>query len=166
MKLNRTNTATELDVSLTTLDYWRRKGCPYTKEGKTVFFELEELQEWLDDRSGGELNYTQERAKLTKLQAEKVSLELDQQRGSLIPMELAIATWQAHIGNARAKLLALPPKVAGQVIAMDSYLEIEQLVTSLIHETLDELASDEFSEEHKSHIASLAKELRESTNKR
>ena len=161
MKLNRTNTAAELDVSLTTLDYWRRKGCPYTKEGKTVFFELEELQEWLDDRSGGELNYTQERAKLTKLQAEKVSLELDQQRGSLIPMELAIVTWQAHIGNARAKLLALPPKVAGQVIAMDSYLEIEQLVTSLIHETLDELASDEFSEEQKSHIASLTKELEE-----
>ena len=161
MKLNRTNTAAELDVSLTTLDYWRRKGCPYTKEGKTVFFELEELQEWLDDRSGGELNYTQERAKLTKLQAEKVSLELDQQRGSLIPMELAIATWQAHIGNARAKLLALPPKVAGQVIAMDNYLEIEQLVTSLIHETLDELASDEFSEEQKLHITSRAKELEE-----
>ena len=161
MKLNRTNTATELDVSLTTLDYWRRKGCPYTKEGKTVFFELEELQEWLDDRSGGELNYTQERAKLTKLQAEKVSLELDQQRGSLIPMELAIATWQGHIGNARAKLLALPPKVAGQVITMDSYREIEQLVTSLIHEALDELESDEFSEEQKSHIASLAKKLEE-----
>ena len=35
------------------------------------------------------------------------------------------------------------------------------LVTSLIHEALDGLASDEFSEEQKSHIASLAKELEE-----
>ena len=57
--------------------------------------------------------------------------------------------------------MALPPKVAGQVITMGSYREIEQLVTSLIHEALDELASDEFSEEQKSHIASLAKELEE-----
>jgi hypothetical protein len=57
--------------------------------------------------------------------------------------------------------LALPPKVAGQIITMDSYREIEQLVTSLIHEALDELESDEFSEEQKSHIASLAKKLEE-----
>ena len=57
--------------------------------------------------------------------------------------------------------MALPPKVAGQIITMDSYREIEQLVTSLIYEALDELESDEFSEEQKSHIASLAKELEE-----
>jgi phage terminase Nu1 subunit (DNA packaging protein) len=161
MQLNRSNTAQKLNISLTTLDDWRRKGCPYSKRGKQVFFNLDELKTWLDERACGELNYTQERAKLTKLQAEKVSLELDQQRGSLIPMELAIATWQGHIGNARAKLLALPPKVAGQVITMDSYREIEQLVTSLIHEALDELESDEFSEEQKTHIAPLAKELEE-----
>ena len=42
---------------------------------------------------------------------------------------------------------------------MDSYREIEQLVTSLIHEALDELESDEFSEEQKSRITSLANEL-------
>ena len=57
--------------------------------------------------------------------------------------------------------MALPPKVAGQIITMDSYREIEQLVTSLIYEALDELESDEFSEEQKSHIASLAKKLEE-----
>ncbi|MGY8863537.1 MAG: helix-turn-helix domain-containing protein, partial [Pseudomonadales bacterium] len=102
MELNRSDTAQKLNVSLTTLDDWRRKGCPHTKTGKQVFFNLDDLNEWLNTRSGGELDYTQERAKLTRLQAEKVTLELEQQRGNLLPMELVIAAWQGHIANARA----------------------------------------------------------------
>ena len=40
MSLNRSETAQKLNVSLTTLDNWRRKGCPHTKTGKQVFFEI------------------------------------------------------------------------------------------------------------------------------
>ena len=156
MKLNRTNTAAELDVSLTTLDYWRRKGCPYTKEGKTVFFELEELQEWLDDRSGGELNYTQERAKLTKLQAEKVTLELEQQRGKLLPLEVVIITWQGHAAIARTKLLALPPKAASEVLGKESYIEVEHAIRDIIYEALDELAGDGLPKEYQHRLEKMA----------
>ena len=48
---------------------------------------MDELKIWLDNRSTGDLDYTQERAKLTRLQAEKVTLELEQQRGNLLPLE-------------------------------------------------------------------------------
>ena len=84
MSLNRSETAQKLNVSLTTLDNWRRKGCPHTKTGKQVFFNIGTLKTWLDNHSGGELDYTQERAKLTRLQAEKVTLDLEQQRGKLL----------------------------------------------------------------------------------
>ena len=60
MSLNRSETAQKLNVSLTTLDNWRRKGCPHTKTGKQVFFEIAALKRWLDNRSSGELDYTQE----------------------------------------------------------------------------------------------------------
>ena len=159
MELNRSDTAQKLNVALTTLDYWRRKGCPHTKKGKQVFFNIDTLNTWLDDRSGGELDYTQERAKLTRLQAEKVTLELEQQRGNLLPMELVIAAWQGHIANARAKMLALPPKAAAQAVGMESYLEVEQAITELIHEALDELSTDGLPKEHYKRVKSIADKL-------
>ena len=159
MELNRSDTAQKLNVALTTLDYWRRKGCPHTKKGKQVVFNIDTLNTWLDTRSGGELDYTQERAKLTRLQAEKVTLELEQQRGNLLPMELVIAAWQGHIANARAKMLALPPKAAAQAVGMESYLEVEQAITELIHEALDELSTDGLPKEHYKRVKSIADKL-------
>jgi phage terminase Nu1 subunit (DNA packaging protein) len=142
MSLNRSETAQKLNVSLTTLDNWRRKGCPHTKTGKQVFFNIGTLKTWLDNHSGGELDYTQERAKLTRLQAERVALDLEQQRGKLLPLEMVILAWQGQIANARAKLLALPPKVASQVLVMESYVEIEHTIRDIIYEALDELAGN------------------------
>ena len=155
MELNRSDTAQKLNVSLTTLDDWRRKGCPHAKKGKQVFFDIDTLNTWLDNRTGGDLDYTQERAKLTKLQAEKVTLELEQQRGNLIPMELVIEGWQGQIANCRAKLLALPPKVAAQAVGAD-YVEIEQLFKSVIYEALDELAGDGVPKEYEKRLEVIA----------
>ena len=155
MNLNRSDTAQKLNVSLTTLDDWRRKGCPHTKTGKQVFFNLDDLDEWLNTRSGGELDYTQERAKLTKLQAEKVSLELEQLRGTLLPTEMVVVGWMGHVANARAKLLALPAKAAAEIVGMER-LEIEQLLTTFIHEALDELATDGIPKEYSERIKANA----------
>ena len=159
MELNRSDTAQKLNVSLTTLDDWRRKGCPHAKNGKQVSFNMDALKVWLDNRSKGDLDYTQERAKLTRLQAEKVTLELEQQRGNLLPLEMVIEGWQGQIANARAKLLALPPKVASQVLGMESYLEVEQAITELIHEALDELSTDGLPKKHYKRVKSIAHKL-------
>ena len=156
MSLNRSETAQKLNVSLTTLDNWRRKGCPHTKTGKQVFFNIGTLKTWLGNHSGGELDYTQERAKLTRLQAERVTLDLEQQRGKLLPLEMVILAWQGQIANARAKLLALPPKVAAQVLGMESYVEIEQAIRDIIYEALDELAGDgDFEVARRARVADL-----------
>ena len=156
MRLNRSETAQKLNVSLTTLDNWRRKGCPHTKTGKQVYFEIEVLKRWLDNRSSGELDYTQERAKLTRLQAEKVKLDLEQQRGKLLPLEMVILAWQGQVANARAKLLALPPKVAFHVLGMESYVEIEHTIRDIIYEVLDELAGDGMPKEYEQRLEEIA----------
>ena len=159
MSLNRSETAQKLNVSLTTLDDWRRKGCPHTKTGKQVFFNLDDLNQWLNTRLGGELDYTQERAKLTKLQAEKVTLELEQQRGISLPLEMVILAWQGKVANARAKLLALPPKVASQVLGIESYVEIEHTIRDIIYEALDELAGDGVPKEYEQRLQAIAANL-------
>ena len=156
MSLNRSETAQKLNVSLTTLDNWRRKGCPHTKTGKQVFFEIAAIKRWLDNRSSGELDYTQERAKLTRLQTEKVKLELEQQRGKLLPLEMVILAWQGQIANARAKLLALPPKAASQVLGMESYVEVEHAIRDIIYEALDEIAGDGVPKEYEQRLEEIA----------
>ncbi|MBT4442153.1 MAG: hypothetical protein HOD01_02455 [Oceanospirillaceae bacterium] len=152
MELNRSDTAQKLNVALTTLDDWRRKGCPHIKKGKQVFFNIDTLNTWLDNRAGGDLDYTQERAKLTRLQAEKVTLDLEQQRGKLLPLEMVILAWQGQVANARAKLLALPPKVASQVLSMESYVEVELAIKDMIYEALDELAGDGVPKEYEQRL--------------
>ena len=159
MNLNRSDTAKKLNVSLTTLDDWRRKGCPHTKTGKQVFFNLDDLNEWLNTRSVNELEYTQERAKLTKQKAEKVSLEQEQIRGTLLPTEMVVVGWIGHVSNARAKMLAIPPKAAAEIVGMKSYLEIEQLLTTFIHEALDELSTDGIPKEYTERIKVMAADL-------
>jgi phage terminase Nu1 subunit (DNA packaging protein) len=160
MSLNRSETAQKLNVSLTTLDNWRRKGCPHTKTGKQVFFEIIALNQWLGNNIRGKLDYTQERAKLTKLQAEKVKLELEQQHGKFLPLEMVILAWQGQVANARAKLLALPPKLASQVLGMESYVEVEQVVRDIIYEALDELAGNSVSKEYQKRFKVMAANLK------
>ena len=159
---NRAQISEAFGVNLTTIDKWRRSGCPSVQKGKGVIFSVRDVSDWLrsrDTATGGDLDLSQERAKLTKLQAEKAKLELEQQRGNLIPMELVVEAWQGLIGNARAKLLALPPKAAAQVVGVESYLEIEQVITILIHESLDELSTDGLPEEYSQRLETIATDL-------
>ena len=87
-------------------------------------------------------------------------LELEQQRGNLLPMELVIAAWQGHIANSRAKLLALPPKAASQVLGMESYLEVEHAIRDIIYEALDELAGDGVPKEYEKRFEVIAANLK------
>lgn len=159
MDLNRSEISAAFGVSMPTIDEWRKKGCPCHQSGKKWVFTVHKVSDWLrarDIESSGTLDLGQERAKLTKLQAEKTTIELEQTRGNLIPFELVVETWQGHIANARAKLLGLPPKVASQVLSMESYVEVEHVIRGIIYETLDELAGDGVPEEYQKRIEAIA----------
>ena len=134
MDFNRTQISDAFGVSLTTVDKWRKKGCPCVAVDKKVSFTMREVSDWLRNRDlerDGDLDLSQERAKLTKLQAEKAKLELEQQRGNLIPMELVVETWQGHIAKPKAKLLALPPKAAAQAVGVESYPHLHHTRVSI-----------------------------------
>jgi hypothetical protein len=162
MNFNRTQIGEAFGVELTTVDKWRRSGCPAEKKGASVIFSVRQVSDWLRSRdmeTSGTLDLGQERAKLTKLQAEKATLELEVSRGNLIPMELVVETWQGHIGNARAKLLGFPAKAAAQSIGMDDYLESEEFFTGLINEALDELNHDGLPRKHIKSLEAIAEDM-------
>jgi len=100
--------------------------------------------QFLQDRASGQslesADYHKERARLTKLQADEKSLLLEQLRGKLLTVEDVSETWVEMITNARAKLLSLPNKMAGQVTGLQEMAEVEALLKTTIYEALTELA--------------------------
>ena len=102
-----------------------------------------EIARLIDDGDTGErLDLEQERALLARAQRHRVELEVEQLRANLIPRDLSVATWQALVASARAKLLSMPTKVAHAVVAATELAEAEGIVRSHVYEALNELASD------------------------
>jgi phage terminase Nu1 subunit (DNA packaging protein) len=122
------------------------------------------LQERQVGGNGQLTDYNTEKARLTKLQADFKEIELAELKGKLIPMELVLEAWMGHVSNARAKLLAMPQKAAAQVVGVDSYVEIDQLLTVLVHESLDELSNDGLPQDYRQRIKTITKDLEISTN--
>lgn len=92
-------------------------------------------------RSGGG-DIAEEKTRLTKFQADKAELEVNQLEGKLIPAQLVQDTWTDFVANVRAKLLGLPSRIAHQVIALETYPEAEQLIKENINDALSELGEN------------------------
>lgn len=73
---------------------------------------------------------------------------------------MVISAWQGQVANARAKLLALPPKAASQVLGMESYVEVEHAIRDIIYEALDEIAGDGVPKEYEQRLEILAANLK------
>lgn len=87
------------------------------------------------DDDGERLDLEQQRA-----QHHKVELEVQQLQANLIPRDLSVATWQAQVAAARAKLLSMPTKIAHAVVAATELAEAEGVIRSHVYEALNELS--------------------------
>mgnify|MGYP003586346038 CR=1 FL=1 len=88
---------------------------------------------------GAVYDYDQERARLTHHQANAAALEEQTKQGRLIPADLVKQTWSDLIMAARARLLALPSKLAG--CAGSDPAEVEAQARAIVYEALRELAA-------------------------
>ena len=85
-----------------------------------------------------------EKARLVKAQADKAELEAARLREELIEVEQVEATWIRLVMHLRQALLALPRRLAPQVITAQNIQEAEHMLETVIHEALTELADGEF----------------------
>ena len=84
-------------------------------------------------------SYEAHRARLTKAKADIAEIEAELKKGTTHAAEAVAAVWADMIGNARAKLLALPTKLAGALDGL-SITEREALLKDGVSEALRELA--------------------------
>lgn len=87
-------------------------------------------------------DYDMERARLTHHQANSAALDEQTKQGKLIPADLVRSTWSDLVASARAKLLALPSRLASACSGKDAEA-IEGEARGIVTEALAELAGGE-----------------------
>ncbi|MDX9859313.1 MAG: terminase small subunit, Nu1 [Rhodospirillales bacterium] len=91
----------------------------------------------------GAADYGLERARLVKARADLAEMEAAEKRDDLIPARDVTAAWTEIMALVRARLLALPDKIAPVVHETTSIAEARGVVRKAIHDVLAEIASTE-----------------------
>ncbi len=143
MITNREQTADILGVSKTTVDSWVRKGCPVIENGKKGVpskYDTVAVINWVYQDNDDGLDLQQEKAKLAKMQTEKAAIQIAEMKGELVDAEEVKESWITMITACRAKLLALPTKIAGDVFGVNTQAEIQAIIKREIYQALTELS--------------------------
>jgi phage terminase Nu1 subunit (DNA packaging protein) len=105
---------------------------------------------YLRDRSLGAIdmeennpNIANERARLIKMQADKLAMEINEEKGKLLDAEKATSAWDNLIARCRAVLLGVPNRLANQIVAINNAQEVAQILKKAIYEALEELSTTE-----------------------
>ncbi len=149
--LNKSELSETFSVTIRTIDDWTRRGCPHTSKGRKGQgwgFSLPDVVKWRVEylistgSSNGKIKSLQG-AQLRKTMAEAAlkELELSTAMGKLIPKDIAITIIQKLIANCRARLLALPNKLAPIALSTKSVNGMKEIIENGIHDALRELAN-------------------------
>ena len=149
--LNRSDLAAAHGVSLPTVDTWVRAGCPCEREGgkgSAYSFNSKEVIDWRlaqareGKRKDGNLG-TLDEAKLRRevANAELTEIDLAEKRGEVVPVEHVAKQVGKLLANVRARMLAIPTKVAPLTQTAGSIEEARAAIEDHIRDGLSELVS-------------------------
>ncbi len=89
---------------------------------------------------GGTLDLAAERALLARAQREHQAMRNAVLRGELLPRAEVTAAVRTAFGHCRARLLALPSKVAPRIVGLGAAAEVQEVIKGFVYEALAELA--------------------------
>lgn len=126
-----------------TLLRWHKDGLPIRKRGKRGVasqYDTEEVVDWLVAQAGTKKEMDSARIRLANAQARKVEIEIERMEGEQIALEDMKLLWANVLARFRAKILALPARLAMQLADMNDPKKIERLLKNHCAEALNELA--------------------------
>jgi phage terminase Nu1 subunit (DNA packaging protein) len=86
------------------------------------------------------LNPLQEKARLDKLKADKVEIEIAVMKGKLIPADRVEMSWSKLVSAFRSKILNMPSKISPRICAVKDIKEVEKILKAECNEALTELS--------------------------
>jgi phage terminase Nu1 subunit (DNA packaging protein) len=103
------------------------------------YLQERKVNQWSGSGEGAG-DYEGHRARLTKAKADMAEMDAELKKGTVHAAEAVAAVWADMISNARAKLLALPTKLAGALDGL-TITERQEVLKLAMNEALQELAS-------------------------
>ncbi|WP_316203349.1 hypothetical protein [Bradyrhizobium sp. SZCCHNS3051] len=83
---------------------------------------------------------TAERSRLARLKADRAEIEARTMAGELVPAADIEAAWLKVVGVVRARILAIPTKLATRIIGLKTPAEAEALLRKEVHAALAEVS--------------------------
>lgn len=128
--------ASILGVSLKAVYKWRDKGMPVTETGDNT---LVSFEDWARFYAGGSkaLNFQEEKARLTKFQADREQIRVEEALGRLVRTDLVESIWASAIIAFKTRIMALPDKIVN--ITGDASIKPD--LKLMVNEALTELSN-------------------------
>lgn len=89
------------------------------------------------------LDLANERARLAKEQADAKEMQNEVERGELVYIRDVASSLEKQLYRVRSKLLVIPNRVAPECNAVETVLEVQDIVERAILEALDELGRED-----------------------
>jgi len=89
---------------------------------------------------GKVIDFHEEKARLTKMQADKAEMEVEELAGQLVRVDDVLDQWQNILADVKGKLLAIPSKLATLVADISNPAEAQELIDDYVREALQELS--------------------------
>lgn len=143
-----------LQVHRNTITAWLKRGMPYVQKaeaarGQPWQFNLADVVRWREDQAAlaavgdtSELDIQEARRRKTAAEAALVELDLALRKKEIVKIETISEIVGDEYANCRAKLLAIPSKLAPALEITEGIPEKRDIIEAAIVEALQELASD------------------------
>lgn len=146
--VNKARLAKILGKTEATLTTWQKEGMPIKetggKKGKANNYDTAEVIGWMLLRSNSTAQAIEKaKLRLVTAQAELEELKVQEKKEELIPLEKMQYILTTMLGKARAKILALPSRLAPQIANQKEPKRVEKILQGACHEVLNELAYDD-----------------------
>lgn len=137
-----------LGVSLTTVDRWRRNGCPVELVDEVPHYPVARVVEWRIDRARAEAEAAgpaipEAVLRRRRMQAETrlAELALEEAQAAVVPVDLVVELVGAVISNVVARLNAIPGRYAGKLARTRATGGAKKLLQEAVREVRGELSS-------------------------
>jgi len=153
-EVNKTEAADFFGVSIGTVDQWIRRGLPSERREKNVVLNTAQVTQWLEAQaservaSGAMPSGTVDEARVRKITADAAlaELQLERERGEVVRIEDVAKAIADEYAATRAKLLAIPTKLAPRIAIETNEHTCRELLAREITEALNELVGGSFGE--------------------
>lgn len=159
MRVNRSQLAEVMGVTMATITAWVQRGMPVVErggQGKQWAFDTADCIRWKVEQAVGEVldpdgtgvpkaagsAFEIARARKMQADAEAAEIKLEELRRRVVAVDEAVRIANDVFGAVRAKLLGLPTKLATKLAAATSRDDAKTILTDGVNDALEELVFD------------------------